>query len=68
MKRWDQDIARVPVPAGWEIQEWVRGTVGYGQARCVRDSDGTRAYVTTLRTREQDIRRELDAALASPGK
>jgi hypothetical protein len=35
----------VVMPRRWRIVEWLRGSFGYGQARCLRD-DGVRALAT----------------------
>ena len=40
----------------WTIAEWLRGSLGYGQARCVR-RDGVRALATFSRAQAQSLDR-----------
>jgi hypothetical protein len=40
----------------WSISEWLRGSLGYGQARCLR-SDGVRAIATFTRPQTQPLER-----------
>jgi hypothetical protein len=39
------DMSGIVMPRRWRIIEWLRGSFGYGQARCLRD-DGVRALAT----------------------
>lgn len=39
------DMSGITIPAGWRVVEWLRGSLGYGQARCLR-SDGAHALAT----------------------
>lgn len=39
------DLSAITMPPRWRIVEWLRGSFGYGQARCVRE-DGVRALAT----------------------
>ena len=59
--------AHVVLPVGWRFEQWLRGTLGYGQARCVRD-DGVRALATFTRRQRESYAVLVDRhLLRAPG-
>jgi hypothetical protein len=61
------DMAGVSLGADWQLVEWLRGSLGFGQARCV-GRDGTRALATFTRTQAQPLSRVAEKLrLPSPG-
>ena len=50
------DTSFVSLGADWQIVEWLRGSFGYGQARCVR-RDGVRALATFSRAPDASLAR-----------
>jgi hypothetical protein len=61
------DLSGVALGAEWQLVEWLRGSLGFGQARCMR-SDGTRALATFTRKQAQPLVRVAEKlGLPSPG-
>jgi hypothetical protein len=61
------DLSGAPLGAEWQVVEWLRGSLGFGQARCVR-RDGTRALATFTRKQAQPLARVAEKLrLPSPG-
>lgn len=54
------NMSGIVMPRRWRIVEWLRGSFGWGQARCLRD-DGVRALATFI-TKPQ---KPLDAIVSS---
>jgi hypothetical protein len=53
-------IANIAMPKRWRIVEWLRGSFGWGHARCLRD-DGVRALATFITA----PRKSLDRIVSS---
>ena len=54
------DTSLVSLGPDWRITDWLRGSFGYGQARCVR-RDGARALATFARPPAQPLARAIES-------